>query len=146
MYQNILVPIDPAHGEVSDRILSIAKRLVDDDGTVTALSVIEPMPTYLSGHIHDETLEGRIKANWEGAMTALHEAMDRAGVTGKAVLDEGSPSPEILRVAEEIKADAIVLGSHRPGLRDYLLGSTASRIVRHAQCTVIVERSTPVQS
>ncbi len=142
MYKNILVPIDPAHGEVSDRILTIAKKLADDDGVITALSVIEPLPSYISGYIREQTLDDRIKENRDAAMAELHAAMDRAGVSGKAILDEGTPSPEILRIAREIKADCIVLGSHRPDFRDYLIGSTAARVVRHAQCTVIVERST----
>ncbi len=37
--------------------------------------------------------------------------------------------------------DCIVIGSHKPGLSDYLLGSTAARVVRHAPCAVHVYRS-----
>jgi universal stress protein F len=33
-----------------------------------------------------------------------------------------------------------VIASHRPGIQDYFLGSTASRVVRHANCTVHVMR------
>ena len=40
------------------------------------------------------------------------------------------------------KADCIVIGSHKPGLIDYLLGSTAARVVRHAPCAVHVLRNT----
>ncbi len=144
MYQNILVPVDPAHGEVANRILGIAAKLVDEDGKITVLSVIEPVPSYIAGYIREQTLDERIKENRVAALAALRLAMERAGVSGEAILDEGTPSPEILRIAREIGADAIVLGSHRPDLRDYLLGSTAARVVRHAQCTVIVERSTPM--
>jgi universal stress protein F len=142
MYKNILVPINPAHGEVADRILAIAKKLVDDDGQITALSVIEPLPSYISDYVREQTLEDRVKENRNAAMAELQAMMTRAGVSGKVILDEGTPSPEILRIAREIKADAIVLGSHRPDFRDYLIGSTAARVVRHAQCTVVVERST----
>jgi nucleotide-binding universal stress UspA family protein len=47
---------------------------------------------------------------------------------------------EILRVAEEVAADLIVAGSHRPAMRNYLLGTNASRAVRHARCSVLVAR------
>ena len=47
---------------------------------------------------------------------------------------------EILRVAEETGADLIVVGSHRPAMKDYLLGTNASRVVRHARCSVLVAR------
>ena len=42
-----------------------------------------------------------------------------------------------LRKAE---ADLIVVGSHRPAMRDYLLGTNAARVVRHAHCSVLVAR------
>ena len=34
----------------------------------------------------------------------------------------------------------IVIASHDPGLVDYLLGSVAARVVRHAHCSVLVTR------
>jgi|SRR6516225_4211820 len=47
---------------------------------------------------------------------------------------------EILAVAEKAMADLIVVGSHRPAMKDYLLGSNAARVVRHARCSVLVAR------
>jgi nucleotide-binding universal stress UspA family protein len=47
----------------------------------------------------------------------------------------------ILGVAEGSEADLIVVGSHRPAMRDYLLGTNAGRVVRHATCSVLVARS-----
>jgi nucleotide-binding universal stress UspA family protein len=43
-------------------------------------------------------------------------------------------------VAEEKGADLIIIASHRPGLKDYFLGSTAAKVVRHAKCSVLVIR------
>lgn len=142
MYKNILVPVDPAHGEVADRMVDVAKKLLDEGGQITVMSVIEPLPSYIAGYIREQDFQDRLKENRDAALGALQDLLERTGVVhGKAILDEGSPSPEILRVAETMKADAIVLGSHRPDFRDYLIGSTAARVVRHAQCTVIVERT-----
>jgi Universal stress protein family len=47
---------------------------------------------------------------------------------------------EILGVAEEAEADLVVVGSHRPAMKDYLLGTNAARVVRHARCSVLVAR------
>jgi nucleotide-binding universal stress UspA family protein len=47
---------------------------------------------------------------------------------------------EILAVAEEAETDLIVVGSHRPAMKDYLLGTNAARVVRHAGCSVLVAR------
>ena len=64
---------------------------------------------------------------------------DLANVT--AVVVKGHSGRTIIDVAAEKSADCIVIGSHKPGLIDYLLGSTAARVVRHAPCAVHVLRS-----
>ncbi len=52
----------------------------------------------------------------------------------------GSIYEEILKAAAESDCDLIVVASHRPALKDYLLGPNASRVVRHATCSVLVVR------
>ena len=47
---------------------------------------------------------------------------------------------EILGVAEKAEVDLVVIGSHRPAMKDYLLGTNAARVVRHARCSVLVAR------
>jgi len=50
----------------------------------------------------------------------------------------GPPAAEILRVAESIQADVIVLGSHgRTGMSRFLLGSVAEKVLRHAHGVVV---------
>ncbi len=61
------------------------------------------------------------------------------GVDAKII--EGHSARTIIDYADTNKVDCIVIGSHRPDLRDYFLGSTASRVVRHAKCAVHVYRS-----
>lgn len=56
------------------------------------------------------------------------------------VVGRGTVYEEILRIAGEIGSDLIVIGSHRPELKDYLLGPNAARVVRHADCSVLVVR------
>lgn len=52
----------------------------------------------------------------------------------------GSIGGGILNLAEQFEADLIVLASHRPEMRDWLIGANASRVVRHARCSVLVVR------
>ena len=56
------------------------------------------------------------------------------------IIGHGPIYSEILEAAESIGADLIVLASHRPGLQDYLIGPNASKVVRHAKCSVLVIR------
>ena len=142
MFKNILVPIDPAHGEVAPRILAVARHLAGDDGRITLLTVLEPIPSFIVSQIPEDILA----ANRAEAQERLNALARREGVEGRVVLRQGAPSTEILEEAADIGADAIVLGSHRPDYTDYFLGSTAARVVRHARCTVVVERSAAVSS
>ncbi len=62
------------------------------------------------------------------------------GLTVKLHMRTGHVYVEILDLAEDIEADLIVVGSNRPDLSDYLIGPKAARIVRHANCSVLVAR------
>jgi nucleotide-binding universal stress UspA family protein len=138
LYRNILVAVDLAHGEVVARIVAVARHLAGADGAITVLTVIEPVPAYVAAEIPETILEGN-RAAARGRLEALAAG---EGLEARAVLRHGAPAAEILDEAESMGADAIILGSHRPDYSDYLLGSTAARVVRHAGCTVVVERST----
>ena len=52
----------------------------------------------------------------------------------------GGVYPEILAEAKDWGADLVVIGSHRPAMSTYLLGSNATTVVRHATCSVLVVR------
>ena len=56
---------------------------------------------------------------------------------------EGDPADAILDVAEEIKADLIVVGNKgMTGARRFLLGSVPNKISHHAPCGVLIVRTT----
>jgi nucleotide-binding universal stress UspA family protein len=57
-----------------------------------------------------------------------------------ATVRMGAVYNEVLDEAEAIGADLIIVGSHRPTMATYLLGSNASTIVRHAKSSVLVVR------
>jgi nucleotide-binding universal stress UspA family protein len=62
------------------------------------------------------------------------------GAIGRVVrhIGRGRPAAEILRIAEKLGADMIVMGTHgRSGLAHLLIGSVAEKVVRHAHCPVV---------
>ncbi len=137
MYKKILVPMALDHG-VSPGTLAVARKLLADGGEILAL------------HVH-ETPQGSVAAFVDEKVFA--EALERAhseiakktanmeGVTAEVV--EGHSYRTIVDYAEAKGVDCIVIGSHRPDLSDYFLGSTAARVVRHATCAVHVYRNSP---
>ncbi|MBT2129871.1 universal stress protein [Aliiroseovarius lamellibrachiae] len=135
MYKNILVPIALDHGRDSNQSLKIAKVLADEGAKITALHVMEEVPSYVAqylpvGQIEDnaQQLEERLKGELDGI----------EGVTAKVV--SGHAGHAIVEYATHHDVDCIVVASHRPGLTDFFLGSTAARVVRHAPCCVHVSR------
>lgn len=67
----------------------------------------------------------------------------REGIEVQTHPVEGDPADAILNVAEETKADLIVVGNKgMTGARRYLLGSVPNNVSHHAPCSVIIVRTT----
>ncbi|WP_281826355.1 universal stress protein [Jannaschia rubra] len=134
MYRNILVPMALTHG-FGETALDVARRLLSGGGTITALHVHEAPSGSVRNYLDDDVVRA---AHDEAKATLDARVADQPDVT--PVLVTGNSGRAILDVAARMGADCIVIGSHRPGLRDYFLGSTAARVVRHAPCAVHVLR------
>lgn len=123
------------HG-ISPETLEIARALMSEGGEIIALHVHEAPPGSVSAYL-DEDL---VRAGFEAARKRLEEKT--AGLDDVTpVLLKGHSARTIIDYADQNGVDCIVMGSHRPGLRDYFLGSTAARVVRHATCAVHVQRT-----
>lgn len=67
------------------------------------------------------------------------EAEQRAGARVRASLLSGDPAASIVRYARGERCDLVVIGTHgRSGIRRVVLGSVAERVVRLAECPVLV--------
>ena len=67
-------------------------------------------------------------------------------ITVKAVVRQGKAFVEIVREAKEKDVDMIVMGSHgRTGISHILMGSVAERVVRKANCPVLIVRDKNAQ-
>ena len=135
MYHKILVPMALDHG-LSPQTLAIATALKSDGGEIIALHVHEAVQGSVRTYIDNETIEAGIAQ----ARKELEEKTSHVeGLRAETVT--GHTARTIIDYATQHKIDCIVIGSHNPGLSDYFLGSTASRVVRHAPCAVHVYRS-----
>jgi universal stress protein A len=72
---------------------------------------------------------------------ALKELAKSFGLDVETIFAEGDPGHEIVRVAEKLNADLIVLGTHGySGWKRFTIGSVAELVVRHAPCAVLTIR------
>lgn len=134
MYKNILVPVATDHERNVEGAFEVARKLLDKDGTIHAVTVQEHITAFSEAYVPMD-VQTRIT---EAIKTDFEELVPK-DVKSRALL-HGAPAQQILKHAREVNADCIVVASHRPGLGDYLIGSTAGRVVRHASCAVHVLR------
>ncbi len=134
MYSTILIPLalDQGHGL---RAMKLARRLRAENGKIIAVHVIDQVPAFANYYISSENE----KEIHQAAKRAIAE---RIGVEQDAetVVLTGHPGRTITDYAEKIGADCIIVGSHKPEITDFFLGSTAARIMRYAKCSVHVLR------
>ncbi len=85
-------------------------------------------------------VEGLEEARQRGKDT-LKELAESFDLEVETIFTEGDPGHEIVRVAEELNADLIVLGTHGySGWKRFTIGSVAELVVRHAPCAVLTIR------
>jgi nucleotide-binding universal stress UspA family protein len=135
MYRNILVPLAPGQTHPKSNPLEIARAVAAEGADITALTVLEPIPDYVGQYLPEHQLRDNAHAILE-ALKAEVEALPNV----KADVVLGHAGKAILDYAKEHGSDCIVVASHRPEFQDYFLGSTAARVVRHAECSVLVVR------
>lgn len=135
-YDSILLPIDVAHPETAPAMFEQAKALLSPKGKITAVYVVPDIPNYILAEMHVGFLPSTIRKS-ERALQCL---IADAGADADVQILSGQAPRAILAATEGIKSDLVIVSSHRPGLGDYLLGSTAAQVVRHAQCSVLVMR------
>ena len=136
MFQTILVPIDLSHTEKGKIMIDAANKLGGKSARLVLINVSEDIPNYVAV----ELPEGMVKRLRQEAADELEGMAKAAGIHAEIEVRSGRPATAILAAADETQADLIIIASHRPGLQDYLLGSTASGVVRHAKCSVLVMR------
>ena len=137
MYNTILIPVDMAHLEKAKDMIDAAKTQTNKGAKLILLNVIDAVPSWATTYMPDNDIlaKQRQSAHDELASVASDNAID-----AEIIVRTGYSYSTILEVAEEAKAQLIIIGSHRPGYGDYFLGSTAAKVVRHAKCSVYVIR------
>ncbi|NLS56220.1 universal stress protein [Hafnia alvei] len=145
MYKTILVPIDLDE----DTLISLAAKHVEDlaeqnDARIHFVSVIpsyQYAATLSFAFTMDALNESKVK---DIALTTLKGIVSKFNISDDRIehhiISGGTPKDQILKLAENLNADLIVIGSNRPSIATYLIGSNAAAIVRHAKCSVLVAR------
>ncbi|MDJ0834244.1 MAG: universal stress protein [Gammaproteobacteria bacterium] len=136
MYQKILVPIDVAHIAEGKTSIEIAMNNLGEGGSILLLYVVQEIPDWAAASLPKGIMDSSIR----DAQAALEKVAAEYESATEVEIREGHSYQTILDFAEERQVDLVVIASHQPGLKDYYLGSTAAKVVRHATCSVHVVR------
>ena len=147
MFSSIVVGTDGS--ETAGKAVLQATELARQVGAkVSLVSAYEPVPNQ---RLRSERREVPKDMEWmvnprEDVEATLREASDQlegAGVEVSTFAREGDPADAILDVAEETRADLIVVGNKgMTGTKRFLLGSVPNKVSHHAPCSVLIIRTT----
>lgn len=141
MYTTVLVPIDLNDGASAARVTPAAIALARTHGArLLYVYIVPDMGRSVVGHYAPPGSERRVINEASGRLAEYVADNVPAGVEVEHVVGHGSIYREILRLAEAMRADLIMMAASTARLPDYLLGPNTAKVVRHAGCSVLVVR------
>jgi len=141
MFKEILFAVDLNAPKTQQKALDAALAQTGLSGA--KLHVISVVPDFGVGMVSSyfpDGFEKKVIAETDQKLSAYLKAHVPKDIAVENVVAHGTIYSEIIRYAAKVKADLIVMASHRPELKDYLLGPNASHVVKHANCSVLVVR------
>ena len=138
-FEKILVPVDLGHDSSWREALPTAIDQAQHAGAKLHIVTVIPEEPPQLAWLPDDYSE-RMIAYAKPKLDKLVEAHVPADINVEQHVRQGSIYKEIVELAQEQGIDLIVMASHRPELKDYLLGPNAARVVRHVECSVMVVR------
>ena len=132
----ILHPTDLTQGSEKAFAVAVSLARKHDAELIIAHALPPPTPLFESESPH--------WAQAEAALASLADIAAEFGVSARRILiDSTAPvSQSIVRCAEDVHADMIVMGTTgKTGISRWLVGSHAARVITRAQCPVVVVRA-----
>ena len=144
--RTVLVPYDGS--EFSRKALHHAVSLARWYKAAITLLHVDPRETYVAetgGDAWGSPVDAGERKRMIAWLAEIGAAARNADVAVEARVTEGRPTSEIVRVAKEIGADLVVMGTHgRSGFDRLVLGSVTEKVLRHAPCPVLTVTSKTV--
>jgi nucleotide-binding universal stress UspA family protein len=142
MYKDILFPIDiTEEGSWKESLPVVLEYIKAFKSRLHVMTVISDGSMSL---VQQYFPGGSVEKMVQQTNQSLHEFV-KQHVPGKVqvqhIVAKGPVYECIIKTADEINADLIVMSAHRPELKDYLLGPNAAKVVRHSKTSVLVVRT-----
>ena len=142
MFSSILLPIDLSQESSWKEAIPVATKMAKESGA--KLHVLTVIPDYgmaVVGSFFPADYAKNALAETEKLLAELVSKHFNADMDVEGHVIHGTIYKEIIQSADSLNCDLIVLASHRPERKDYLLGPNAARVARHAGQSVFVVRN-----
>lgn len=140
MLKNILVPIDLVQERSWRRALTFGVDQARHYGAQLHVVSVGDINLDMTTGLLPDDFKSKYRDQIEKRLAAVVRENVPDDIPVRRIVREGRVYREILEAAKQIGADLIIMASNRPAVRDYLLGSNAARVVRHANCSVWIVR------
>lgn len=140
MFKKVLIPVDILEPSFATKAMESVQALVKANEGEVRLVYISTQITPMAGEFLPASYDEEARAEAEAKLKEMAKTVGLPEGKVSTALRIGGIYHEVLDEAKSYGADLIVVGSHRPSMATYLLGSNAANIVRHAQCSVLVVR------
>jgi nucleotide-binding universal stress UspA family protein len=151
MFERILVPLDGSR--VGEAALPVVEQLVDKLAPKTKVEVVLLGVITLLRHwvvvgeasapvSYTEEELALIKNRVITYLEKTGESLKKRAVVTRTMVATGNAADEILKAADEVKADLIAMSTHgRSGLRRLAFGSITDKVIRGANVPVLLVRA-----
>jgi universal stress protein F len=140
LFKSILVPVDIAQRSSWQFALPEAIEQARAGGaSIAVVTVIRELRAMFEAVYFPIQLE-RMMADARIKLAAAVQEFPAPDLKITQETRVGSIGPEILAASRQYKTDLILMASHRPAMRDYLIGPNAAYVAQHAECSVLVLR------
>ncbi|MFW6005498.1 MAG: universal stress protein [Desulfonatronovibrionaceae bacterium] len=144
MYRHILIPIDLQEEDERPRTLALHKAIElcrVYKAQLHVLTVVPDVGMPIVGYYFPTETEDAIVKESE---KFLHELVNQhipEDIDVQHLVAQGTVYKRILKMADKVNADLIIMPAQQMKLQDFFIGSNASRVVRYAKCSVLVVRA-----
>lgn len=143
-YKSILVGTDGS--PTAERAVSEAAALAASTGAHLVVMCVYKTPTPEELDVEATAADGwhiTAVAQAEDLVVRARETAARAGVRSEGrTVAASNPGQAIVDVADEVRADVIVVGSvGLTGAKRFVLGSVPNHVMHHAGCDVLIART-----
>ena len=141
MFETILVAVDINDTDGAKRNIEAAVTAGGGtDRKLHLLCVVPDSGMAIVGAMLGPEHSKNMLTHAKGELESLAASALPSGVTAALHVAQGSIYDQIIKAADRLNVDLIVVGAHRPEFQDYLVGPNAARVVRHAKQSVFVVR------